>query len=63
MICLLMHCPDVEWFCDNTIRPLASVSITLSRVRVSDRAHLPQCLNVHYRFFFKPFFCRKNFSS
>ena len=50
-----MHCPDVEWSRDNTIRPLASVSVTLSRVRVSDRAHLPQCLNVHFRFFFKTF--------
>ena len=54
-----MHCPDVEWSRDNTIRPLASVSVTLSRVRVSDRAHLPQCLNVHFRFFFKTFFCCK----
>ena len=56
-----MHCPDVEWSRDNTIRPLASVSVTLSRVRVSDRAHLPQCLNVHYRFFFKTFFVKKSF--
>ena len=54
-----MHCPDVEWSRDNTIRPLASVSVTLSRVRVSDRAHLPQCLNVRFRFFFKTFFCVK----
>ena len=56
-----MHCPDVEWSRDNTIRPLASVSVTLSRVVVSDRAHLPQCLNVHYRFFFKTFFVKKSF--
>ena len=56
-----MHCRDVEWSRDNTIRPLASVSVTLLRVVVSDRAHLPQCLNV--RFFFKTFFfCKKNFS-